>query len=125
VYLHKDKSIFNVGELPVEKFAESLGLPGAPKIKFLSREQAKRNKNASRTAAALQPQLESEKADTLSSGEESGDGSVSDENSEESEDERPKAPEPNPTPASAEVKPAKVRLFPYSLARYSRVILFE
>ncbi|KIJ16388.1 hypothetical protein PAXINDRAFT_180262 [Paxillus involutus ATCC 200175] len=107
VYLHKDKSIFNVGELPVEKFAESLGLPGAPKIKFLSREQAKRNKNASRTAAALQPQLESEKADTLSSGEESGDGSVSDENSEESEDERPKAPEPNPTPASAEVKPAK------------------
>ncbi|KIK84532.1 hypothetical protein PAXRUDRAFT_152885 [Paxillus rubicundulus Ve08.2h10] len=99
VYLHKDKSIFNVGELPVEKFAESLGLPGAPKIKFLSREQAKKEKNASRTAAALQPHLEPEKADTPPSGEESGEASDADENSEESEDERPKAPGPNPTPA--------------------------
>jgi hypothetical protein len=35
VHLHKDKSIFKVEELPVDIFAESLGLPGAPKIKFL------------------------------------------------------------------------------------------
>lgn len=36
VYLHKDKSIFKIEELPVDIFAESLGLPKTPKIKFLS-----------------------------------------------------------------------------------------
>lgn len=46
VYLHKDKSIFKVEELPAERFAASLGLPGAPKIKFLTREMAKKRKNA-------------------------------------------------------------------------------
>ncbi|PBK81455.1 DEAD-domain-containing protein [Armillaria gallica] len=51
VYLHKDKSIFKVSELPVDQFAESLGLPGTPKIKFLSKEMAKKKKNADRTAA--------------------------------------------------------------------------
>ncbi|KAK0205422.1 P-loop containing nucleoside triphosphate hydrolase protein [Desarmillaria ectypa] len=50
VYLHKDKSIFKVSELPVDQFAESLGLPGTPKIKLLSKEMAKK-KNADRTAA--------------------------------------------------------------------------
>ncbi|KAI1794996.1 DEAD-domain-containing protein [Ganoderma leucocontextum] len=48
VYLQKDKSIFKVDELPVERFAEALGLPGMPKIKFLSKEMAKKKKNASR-----------------------------------------------------------------------------
>ncbi|KAH9931522.1 DEAD-domain-containing protein [Fomitopsis serialis] len=47
VHLQKDKSVFKVDELPVERFAESLGLPGMPKIKFLSRELAKKKKNAS------------------------------------------------------------------------------
>ncbi|KAH7921470.1 DEAD-domain-containing protein [Leucogyrophana mollusca] len=61
VYLHKDKSIFKVGELPVEAFAESLGLPGAPKIKFLGRELARKAKNASRSVAALQAEIAEEK----------------------------------------------------------------
>ncbi|KAF9238937.1 DEAD-domain-containing protein [Melanogaster broomeanus] len=107
VYLHKDKSIFKVDELPVQEFAESLGLPGAPKIKFLSRELAKREKNASRSAAALQAQIESEKASMTSSEEENGEGSASDESAEESEDEQHKSPEPEATLESAEVKPAK------------------
>ncbi|KAG7442879.1 DEAD-domain-containing protein [Guyanagaster necrorhizus] len=51
IYLHKDKSIFKISELPVDQFAESLGLPGTPKIKFLSKEMAKKKKNADRTAA--------------------------------------------------------------------------
>ncbi|KAF8646746.1 hypothetical protein AX16_007073 [Volvariella volvacea WC 439] len=42
IYLHKDKSIFQLDQLPVERFAASLGLPGAPKIKFLNKELAKR-----------------------------------------------------------------------------------
>ncbi|KAH7912865.1 DEAD-domain-containing protein [Hygrophoropsis aurantiaca] len=61
VYLHKDKSIFKVEELPVEAFAESLGLPGAPKIKFLGREIAKKAKNASRAVAASQAEITEEK----------------------------------------------------------------
>ncbi|KAH8985950.1 DEAD-domain-containing protein [Lactarius hatsudake] len=48
VHLHHDKSIFKVDELPIEAFAASLGLAGAPKIRFLSRAQAKERKNASR-----------------------------------------------------------------------------
>ena len=49
VYLHKDKSVFKIEELPVDLFAESLGLPGTPKIKFLSKEIAKRKKDESRS----------------------------------------------------------------------------
>jgi len=54
VQLHKDKSIFKLEELPTQRFAESLGLPGTPKIKFLSREVAKAKKNVSRTVEAAQ-----------------------------------------------------------------------
>ncbi|KAI0319352.1 DEAD-domain-containing protein [Amylostereum chailletii] len=60
IHLQKDKSIFNVTELPVDQYAASLGLPGAPKIKFLSREMAKEKKNASRAVAALQAEIAKE-----------------------------------------------------------------
>ncbi|KAG6873510.1 hypothetical protein C0995_014778 [Termitomyces sp. Mi166 len=78
VHLHKDKSIFKLNELPVQRFAESLGLPGAPKIKFLDREIAKQKKNVSRAveaaqAAALQ---ESEEEDLATSDEDDESSSV-------------------------------------------------
>ncbi|KDQ56841.1 hypothetical protein JAAARDRAFT_131946 [Jaapia argillacea MUCL 33604] len=59
VHLQKDKSIFKVAELPAERFAESLGLPGAPKIKFLNKEmaKAKAEKNASRSVGKVQESL--------------------------------------------------------------------
>ncbi|KAG0340731.1 ATP-dependent RNA helicase dbp4 [Podila horticola] len=41
VYLQKDKAIFDVNALPAEEFASSLGLPGAPKIKFVEKSKAK------------------------------------------------------------------------------------
>lgn len=47
IYLQKDKSIFSLEKLPAEKFAESLGLPGAPKIKFLNKDVAQKKKNIS------------------------------------------------------------------------------
>ncbi|KAI0073614.1 DEAD-domain-containing protein [Panus rudis PR-1116 ss-1] len=53
IYLHKNKSIFKLDQLPIERFAESLGLPGAPKVKFLNKEVAKQKKNASHSSAAL------------------------------------------------------------------------
>ena len=109
VYLHKDKSIFKLDELPADKFAESLGLPGAPKIKFLSREQAKKQKNASRTMAALQAQIESEKASASSSEDESVEGSTTSEIVEESEDDIRESPKPTNTTILMEgSKPTKV-----------------
>ncbi|RPD65179.1 DEAD-domain-containing protein [Lentinus tigrinus ALCF2SS1-7] len=56
VHLQKDKTIFKLSELPVERFAEALGLPGMPKIKFLSKEMAKKRKNTSRALAQPPPQ---------------------------------------------------------------------
>lgn len=70
IYLQKDKSIFKLEELPADKFAESLGLPGAPKIKFLNKEVASKKKNAPLTL----PQL----SDT-SDDEDGGDGSSEEE----------------------------------------------
>ncbi|KAL5520774.1 DBP4 [Sanghuangporus sanghuang] len=71
VFLHKDKSIFKIDELPAEKFAASLGLPGAPKIKFLSKEAAKKRKNASH----LEKGPRKEVAPASDEGEQSDDGS--------------------------------------------------
>lgn len=69
VHLHRDKSIFKVKDLPVEKYSESLGLPGTPKIKFLSREQTKGRKNASRITTVTEAEMESEREEDSSSGE--------------------------------------------------------
>jgi hypothetical protein len=99
VHLHKDKSIFKLAELPAERFAESLGLPGAPKIKFLSKEVAKQKKNKSRAVEAVQAEILKEKADAEDeSGSESDDddGAVHDSSEEEEE------------PAAVPLKPTKV-----------------
>jgi ATP-dependent RNA helicase DDX10/DBP4 len=48
IHLQKDKEIFNIQELPLEEFSASLGLPGAPKIKFRKGEDVKKLKNTSR-----------------------------------------------------------------------------
>ena len=37
IHLQKNKAIFKVQDLPVDRYAASLGLPGAPKIKFLKK----------------------------------------------------------------------------------------
>ncbi|KAJ7093905.1 P-loop containing nucleoside triphosphate hydrolase protein [Mycena belliarum] len=91
IHLHKDKAIFKLAELPAERFAESLGLPGAPKIKFLSKELAKQKKNKSRAVEEAQAQVLKEKADAEDSGsEDSGDdGEVHESSEEEAEDAKP------------------------------------
>jgi ATP-dependent RNA helicase DDX10/DBP4 len=52
LHIQKDKEIFKLDKYPLEEFAVSLGLPGAPRIKFLKADQdeVKRKKNASRQA---------------------------------------------------------------------------
>jgi ATP-dependent RNA helicase DDX10/DBP4 len=97
VHLQHDKSIFKVEELPVEAFAASLGLAGAPKIRFLSRAQAKERKNASHAPAA-----------PLSEDEEEMHSSCTDDSTEES-DERGSGEEDAGTlrGESAEIPPAE------------------
>ncbi|KAJ1708403.1 DEAD box RNA helicase (Hca4) [Aspergillus flavus] len=53
VYVQKDKEVFKLKELKLEDFASSLGLPGAPRIKFIKGDDTKERKNASRATAYL------------------------------------------------------------------------
>ncbi|CAG8553438.1 10273_t:CDS:2 [Racocetra fulgida] len=46
VYLQSDKSIFKIDELPAEEFSASLGLPGAPKIKFVKPKEVTDDENS-------------------------------------------------------------------------------
>lgn len=63
VNVQKDKEIFNVKELPLEEFAAALGLPGAPKIKFIRGEDTKSLKNRPRQLATASSDSESEGTD--------------------------------------------------------------
>jgi ATP-dependent RNA helicase DDX10/DBP4 len=46
VYIQKDKEVFKVESLPLEEFAESLGLPTVPHVKFVPVDKIKQAKNA-------------------------------------------------------------------------------
>ncbi|KAI0161853.1 DEAD-domain-containing protein [Hypoxylon sp. FL1284] len=48
IHLQKDKEIFNLKKLDLDEYAASLGLPGAPQIKFQKGEDMKKIKNAPR-----------------------------------------------------------------------------
>ncbi|KAK4046831.1 ATP-dependent RNA helicase dbp4 [Microbotryomycetes sp. JL201] len=69
VYLQKDKAVFKIDELPLEAFASSLGLAGAPKIKFVSKQEASAKKNAVRQVEDLKKEL----AESDGKGDEDGD----------------------------------------------------
>lgn len=59
IHLQKDKSIFNLDKLPFERFAESLGLPGAPKVKFLTRQNTHAKQKSALKETAVEGQAES------------------------------------------------------------------
>lgn len=77
VYLQKDKEVFDVLALPLEKYAASLGLPGAPKVKFVKEASAARKK-AEAKARALEKLAASEATVVSSEGAENqtSDGKV-------------------------------------------------
>lgn len=60
IHVRQDKDVFKLRELPLEEFAASLGIPGAPKIKFINGDGAKTLKNAPRYAATSSTDEESE-----------------------------------------------------------------
>ncbi|KAI5294049.1 ATP-dependent RNA helicase dbp4 [Ascosphaera acerosa] len=53
INIQKDKEVFKVKELPLEEFASAMGLPGAPRIKFVKGEDTKALKNRPRALAKL------------------------------------------------------------------------
>ncbi|KAJ5647881.1 ATP-dependent RNA helicase dbp4 [Penicillium lividum] len=60
IYVQKDKETFNIKELALEEYATSLGLPGAPRIKFIKGDDTKERKNASWRMAHLSSGSEDE-----------------------------------------------------------------
>ena len=52
IHIQKDKEVFTLSELPLEEYSASLGLPGAPKIRFGKGEAMKDLKNAPRGVAS-------------------------------------------------------------------------
>lgn len=48
IHVQKDKEVFKVKDLALDAFAASLGLPGAPRIKFIKGEDSKLQKNQPR-----------------------------------------------------------------------------
>ncbi|TFY77082.1 hypothetical protein EWM64_g6930 [Hericium alpestre] len=103
VHLQKDKSVFKVTELPVEQYAASLGLPGVPKIKFLSKEQAKAKKNASRAVAEMETKVSKAKGRLMPE----SDGEEEDEEDEEDAIESEVDEAPQPAKADAPEKDQK------------------
>lgn len=60
VYIQKDKEIFDINKIDLEGYAASMGLPGAPKIKFHKGDDAKKRKNAPRAALSSDEGSDSE-----------------------------------------------------------------
>ncbi|KAJ3762965.1 ATP-dependent RNA helicase dbp-4 [Lentinula raphanica] len=92
VYLHKDKSIFKIAELPANEFADALGLPGVPKIKFLTKEVAKQKKNADRRVDTAKQQALRERREESDDEGETDDGGVHSSSDEENESDVEKEP---------------------------------
>ncbi|KAF5391944.1 hypothetical protein D9757_001681 [Collybiopsis confluens] len=91
VHLHKDKSIFKVSELPISDFAESLGLPGAPKVKFLNKE-LKQKKNTDRRADLAKQQAAEEREEEEGEETDGGEHPSSDEENESEDDVKATSP---------------------------------
>ncbi|KAI8956860.1 DEAD-domain-containing protein [Daldinia sp. FL1419] len=60
VHLQKDKEIFDLKKLDLDAYAASLGLPGAPQIRFQKGEDVKKLKNAPRAGLSSGSESESD-----------------------------------------------------------------
>ncbi|KAJ9096473.1 hypothetical protein QFC21_005295 [Naganishia friedmannii] len=60
IHIQKDKSVFKLSEMPIEAFAASFGLPGAPQIKFIMNAKSQKNQmRAGQKAVATEAEKES------------------------------------------------------------------
>ncbi|PJF20150.1 RNA-dependent ATPase HCA4 [Paramicrosporidium saccamoebae] len=70
IFLHSNKSVFKVEELPIDEFALSLGLSGAPRLRFVPRSNAKNDSRqladiASDDSDSDEASLEETKSETV------------------------------------------------------------
>ncbi|TNY24310.1 ATP-dependent RNA helicase dbp-4 [Rhodotorula diobovata] len=93
IHLQKDKSVFKLDALPLDEYAASLGLAGAPKIKFSTKQEASAKKNQARQVEELRREIEDKGAEEDEEDEEPGesDGEGASGSGEESEGEEPAA----------------------------------
>ncbi|KCV73301.1 hypothetical protein H696_00842 [Fonticula alba] len=86
IFLKSNKEVFDVTELPLEEYAYSLGLPGAPRIRFVTKSKAL--KNASRDIQQVLESIEEteEKDDKEAKGQLASDSSDADSDGGESSD---------------------------------------
>jgi ATP-dependent RNA helicase DDX10/DBP4 len=96
VYLQSDKTVFKLDDLPLDAFATSLGLAGAPQIRFPSKAATSQKKNASRDLGALKSGSESEGDEVVDS----------------VFDGRARQPLPSQSKMHAEVRPRALHLSP-------------
>ncbi|GAA5948840.1 hypothetical protein JCM3765_003921 [Sporobolomyces pararoseus] len=87
VYLQKDKQTFDVSALPLEEYAASLGLAGAPKIKFVSKQEASSKKNKVRQVEELKKELDQDEKSDEDDDEEEESDEAEDESEEEDDSE--------------------------------------
>lgn len=119
VYLQKDKKTFKVDELPLDKYAQSLGLAGTPKIKFVSKKQASAKKNKSREMEKLKtlpeaklPGLEKDEDAQGGSDEEELEADTSSSEDEDHEEE---------TAANASGRPVPAKTVPLKTTKYDKM----
>ena len=66
IYVQKDKEVFKINDYDLEGYAASMGLPGAPKIKFQKGDDGKKIKNAPRALLSSDEDSDAEPEDKKS-----------------------------------------------------------
>jgi len=73
IFVQKDKDVFDLAKLPLQKFAASLGLPGTPNVKFLKRAQEGKGLSESELLKIKNKKNASRKLRLLASADDNGD----------------------------------------------------
>jgi ATP-dependent RNA helicase DDX10/DBP4 len=74
IYLQKDRNTFDLSQYPAEEFAASMGLPGAPQIKFGNGNQKpKEKKRGGEEAVVVEVEEEEVGRDVVASDDEESD----------------------------------------------------
>ncbi|KAL9969468.1 hypothetical protein ACROYT_G021688 [Oculina patagonica] len=79
VFLQSNKKIFDVNKLPLDEFAQSLGLPNPPRIRFLKKAEKKYGKQDDASQIDVVSAITRTQESSGSSDEESGDNESNDE----------------------------------------------
>ncbi|KAL1409788.1 ATP-dependent RNA helicase dbp4 [Vanrija albida] len=123
VHIQKDKSIFKLSELPAEKYAASMGLPGAPQIKLLDQGKKVKERGGPKKDEDEGPTVVHQKLAPLSDEEDDDDEDEEDEDEDDEESEEEES-EDDDEPASgsgSESEDLPIRSAPQVRTKYDRM----